>query len=104
MKEIFLPNGYKCKIEKNQIFTFYNSDGYFIMNGFPHNFLNGLVEYGDNSGRKWNSNGVPLTENTPSDHGYHFLNKLFFNTVKEKVEIRKRVLEAYNKIFNTGVE
>jgi len=96
MKELILPWGFKCKIEKNKIFTLYSPNGYFKMHGFPHKFWDAIYEYGDNYGKKWNADGEPLTPNTLKDYDFNNLRQIvYFTSVKQKIEIRKRVLEAH---------
>jgi len=100
MEKILLPDGYSCEINEGQDFTIYSPEGYFKMNGFPHRFWDAIYEYGDNSGRKWNGDGEPITENTPEDFDSEILKNIVgFTSVKQKIKIRQRVLEAYNKHF-----
>jgi hypothetical protein len=100
MHKIFLPNGFSCEINERQNFTIYSPAGYFKMIGFPHKFWDSIYEYGDTSGRKWDGEGSPLTENTPKDFDFAILREVVWLTsVKQKSEIRKRILDAYKKFF-----
>jgi hypothetical protein len=57
MKTIFLPDGFKCQMEKDEIFRIITPNEYFILLGFPHDFGDNIIEYGDNYGKKWNEDG-----------------------------------------------
>lgn len=96
MKELILPYGFKCQMEKDKTFKIITPAGYFILQGFPHKFWDAIIDYGDTQGRKWNADGEPLTQDTPVDNDfYHQREIVYFTSVKQKIEIRKRVLEAY---------
>jgi len=100
MKEIFLPDGFKFQMEKDEIFKIITPNGYFILKGFPHNFWGNIIEYGDNFGKKWNADGEPLTPDTRRDFDFFIRSKIvYFSSVKQKVEIRKRVLRAYKNML-----
>lgn len=102
MHKIILPYGFSCEIEEGQDFTIYSSAGYFKMIGFPHKFWDSIYEYGDTSGRKWDGDGDSLTENTPRDFDFAILKQVVgFTSAKQKVEIRKRILDAYKKLFGS---
>ncbi len=99
MKELILPYGYKCEIINSNDFIIYSPLGYFKMNRFPHKFWDAIYEYGDNQGHKWNADGEPLTPNTRNDHDFYYLREIVgFTSVKQKLEIRERVLEAIKKL------
>lgn len=44
-------------MEKDEIFRIITPNGYFILQGFPHDFGDNIIEYGDNYGKKWNEDG-----------------------------------------------
>lgn len=96
MKEIILPDGFKCQMEKDEIFKIITPNGYFIMRGFPNNFWDAIFEYGDNFDNKWNADGEPLTPRTRKDFDFSIRSEIvYFSSAKQKVEIRKRILETY---------
>ncbi|BDQ01539.1 hypothetical protein [Ignavibacterium sp.] len=102
MHKIILPYGFSCEIEKGQDFTIYSPKGYFKKIGFPHKFWDSIYEYGSNSGRKWDGNGNPLTENTVKDFYFAIIKQVVgFTSVKQKVEIRKRIIDAFKKFFDS---
>ncbi len=103
MHKIILPNGYSCEMKEGKEFTIYTPTGYFKMIGFPHDFWDSIYEYGDHSGRKWNEDGKPLTENTPEDFDFGIRQTIVgFTSAAQKVEIRKRILEVYKKVFGSN--
>lgn len=102
MFKIILPCGFSCEIEKGQDFTIHSPAGYFKIIVFPHKFGDSIYEYGSNSGRKWDGYGNPLTENTVKDFDFAILKQVFgFTSVKQKVEISKRILDAFKKFFGS---
>jgi hypothetical protein len=105
MKELILPYGYKCEIINSNDFIIYSPLGYFKMNRFPHKFWDAIYEYGDNQGHKWNADGEPLTKNTEKDVDFNKLNEIVgFSSVKEKLVVRQRVLDEYNRLFKKNIK